>query len=406
MIKGFVKVSTPSSSIPPTQKQPQQHGSDCSLFKRKYKFGPELGCGGFGTVYSGFRIADGLPVAIKFIARKNVSKWRKNPVTGAVVPLEISLLEECAHIPGVIKIYDWFERADGFLIVMERPLPCKDLFDYISERGHLDEVVARRFFKQVVETSIACASVNVFHRDIKDENLIVNLRTGQLKLIDFGSGTHCKSRGEFFTEYEGTRVYSPPEWILYERYECAKATVWSLGILLYDMVCGDIPFHDDEDIIRQTPMTWRRRISKACGDLIMDCLRFNPDERFDLEDILIHPWMTEADSSVLSLLCTHHKLEAVPAQLPGFRVVLPAIAYCREAAIHGPTEALAKHNAPVYTMKIRNHESDDGDNFGNDFSSSVGSNAPSLASSFGSSPTSSGYGTASPHVGCLLLGSY
>lgn len=68
---------------------------------------------------------------------------------GKDLPLEIVLLMECVDIPGVVQMYNWFERTDGFLIVMERPSPCQDLFDYISEHGPLDETIARTFFKQV-----------------------------------------------------------------------------------------------------------------------------------------------------------------------------------------------------------------------------------------------------------------
>ncbi|VDM65867.1 unnamed protein product [Strongylus vulgaris] len=119
---------------------------------------------------------------------------------GRMVPLEIVLLMRCRGIPGVIQTIDWFERPDGYMIVMERPSPSTDLFDYISEKGALTESVARDYFRQVVDTVLACYRVNVIHRDIKDENLVVDMKNGLVKLIDFGSGAFHKEGP--YTDFE------------------------------------------------------------------------------------------------------------------------------------------------------------------------------------------------------------
>ena len=123
-------------------------------------------------------------------------------LSGRKVPLELKLLHSVQSVEGVIKLLDFYERPDSFIYVMERPASSKDLFDLITEKGVLEEQLARNFFRQVVETVLACHSKGIVHRDLKDENLIVDFKTGRLKLIDFGSGAYYKE--EPYTDFDGT----------------------------------------------------------------------------------------------------------------------------------------------------------------------------------------------------------
>ena len=207
-------------------------------------------------------------------------------MSGERVPLEVCLMNIVSGVPGVVKLIDCFERHDSYLIVMERPEPCIDLFDYITEKGMLEEQLARNLFRQLIETLIACHCKGVIHRDIKNENLLVDLRTLDLKVIDFGSGAYIKA-GDY-TDFYGTRVYAPPEWIQHTRYNGKEATVWSLGIFLFDMVCGDIPFETDN---QDADLTFHAKLSPECQDLIRKCLRIVPERRPSLEVILKHPWL-------------------------------------------------------------------------------------------------------------------
>ena len=122
-------------------------------------------------------------------------------VDGEILPIEICLLQKAGHLDGVIKLVDFFELPDSYLLVMEKSDSTQDLFDYITQKGSLDERESRDFFRQVVTVIQELHSTGVVHRDIKDENILIDLETKKLKLIDFGSGAFLHD--SVYTDFGG-----------------------------------------------------------------------------------------------------------------------------------------------------------------------------------------------------------
>ena len=166
----------------------------------------------------------------------------------------------------------------------------QDLFDFISESGPVAETVARVIFQKVVTTLLQCQYRGIFHGDVKDENIMINPNSLDVNLIDFGSGKRFNP-SKLYTKLEGTRVYAPPEWISSETYYAESLTVWNLGILLYDLLCGNIPFESDEEILKGE-LSWFSflMISKSAKCLVEVCTKKDRTKRPTLREIMTHPW--------------------------------------------------------------------------------------------------------------------
>ncbi|XP_054146598.1 serine/threonine-protein kinase pim-1-like [Melozone crissalis] len=211
---------------------------------------------------------------------------------GTLVPLKPALLWKVLR-PGfcsVMQLLDWFEVPEAFALLMERLQRCQHLWYFLHERQFLTEPVARGLFCQVLEAVRCCSSRSVLCHHIKAENALIDLATGEAKLLNFGCSTILQDT--FYTQMSGTSEYSPPEWILFGCYHGQPATIWSLGILLCELVCGHLPFHTNEDIV-QGQLFFPARVSQECQHLIRWCLCMDPTDRPSLEDLFEHSWLQE-----------------------------------------------------------------------------------------------------------------
>ncbi len=256
-------------------------------FEEKYYIGKELGRGGFGVVFEGVRKKDRAPVAVKYVNR---SKMVKGQNKYKYVPLEAEIHKTVDHLDGVADLLEIFDVGNGHLIITERPLLCADLYSFNNVHGPISENKARDIFFQVVNTLIACQNLNVVHRDIKEDNLVIDLTTGRVLIIDWGSAAF--DNGGEFTNFPGTRYYMPPEWFLHQKCGGSQATVWSLGVLLYSLLHCDFPYPEATDL-NMPPIRFSTTLSARGKSLINACLHVSPAKRATLFDIMDHPFMRD-----------------------------------------------------------------------------------------------------------------
>ncbi|XP_073770536.1 serine/threonine-protein kinase pim-1-like [Danio rerio] len=187
--------------------------------------GPLLGRGGFGSVFAGVRRSDGLPVDIKYVSKDRTPETLKVDGQGRL-PLEVALkshITSAPACPSVLQLLDWFDRPRCYILILERPAPCQDLQSFCEENGCLDEHLVKEL-----------------HRDVKPENLLISTESQDIKLLDFGCGDLLKRSA--YKYFAGTPAFTPPEWFSRHRYNATPATVWSVGVTLYNILCDRFPF--------------------------------------------------------------------------------------------------------------------------------------------------------------------
>ena len=129
---------------------------------------------------------------------------------------------------------------------MEKPDYSIDIFELSRSCGPINEDPSKIIFRQIVQTCKNLHSLGVLHRDIKDENILINRETLETKIIDFGCA--CDFTDKEITEICGTPEFFPPEMFLERKYKAESSAVWTLGTLLYVLLLGDIPFDSTEEI--------------------------------------------------------------------------------------------------------------------------------------------------------------
>uniref|UniRef100_A0A5B6ZB81 non-specific serine/threonine protein kinase n=1 Tax=Davidia involucrata TaxID=16924 RepID=A0A5B6ZB81_DAVIN len=262
-------------------------GSNADMLLRNYKLGKTLGHGSFGKVKVAEHVLTGYKVAIKILNRRKM----KNREMEEKVRREIKICRLFVH-PHIIRLYEVIETPTDIYVVMEY-VKSGELFDYIVEKGRLQEDEARNFFQQIISGVEYCHRSMVVHRDLKPENLLLYSR-GNVKIADFGLSNIMRD-GHFLKTSCGSPNYAAPEVISGKLYAGPEVDVWSCGVILYALLCGTLPF-DDENIpnlfkkIKAGIYTLPSHLSPGARDLIRRMLLVDPMKRITIPEICQHHW--------------------------------------------------------------------------------------------------------------------
>ncbi|KAJ4310855.1 serine/threonine protein kinase [Fusarium piperis] len=260
----------------------------------------DMGQGAYGQVKLARNKQSGKKIVLKYVTKRRilVDTWTRDRKLGTV-PLEIHVLEylrrpEFLH-PNIIEMEGFFEDDINYYIEMiPHGLPGMDLFDYIELRTNMEESECRSIFVQVANAIHHLhTKARVVHRDIKDENVILD-GEGNIKLIDFGSAAYIKSGP--FDVFVGTIDYAAPEVLAGKPYRGTEQDVWALGILLYTIIYKENPFYSIDEIMDRDlriPFT----MSEESIDLIRSMLNRDVESRFNIDQVLEHPWCQAAAAS-------------------------------------------------------------------------------------------------------------
>ncbi|KAI5307899.1 hypothetical protein KEM55_007107 [Ascosphaera atra] len=181
------------------------------------------------------------------------------------------------------------DDVNYYIEMLPHGLPGMDLFDYIELRTNMSESECRSIFSQVVDAIHHLHTrALVVHRDIKDENVILD-GEARIKLIDFGSAAYVKNGP--FDVFVGTIDYAAPEVLQGKSYNGKEQDIWALGILLYTIIYKENPFYDVDEILDHPLRVPFLPFSESCIDIIRGMLNRNVEERLSIEEVMSHPWM-------------------------------------------------------------------------------------------------------------------
>jgi serine/threonine protein kinase len=264
---------------------------ECGNYYNEYEDVLTLGRGASGFVQLARRKVDRFEVVTKYILKSKIYKenWINEERYGNI-PLEVSILCKLDHA-NIIKVLEVFQDNDYVHMVMEKHGCGMDLFEFIDrQRRHIEEPLASYIFRQLVSAVSYLHSNMIVHRDIKDENIVINEQF-HVKLIDFGSAAYI-TKGKKFATFCGTMDYCSPDVLLGNKYYGPELDAWTCGIALYTLVFCENPFFNAEETI-ECILNPPFKVSKDLMKLLLSILCAKPELRATIEEIEANAWVNQ-----------------------------------------------------------------------------------------------------------------
>ena len=244
------------------------------------------------------------------VAIKAISKSRlKNKLEELLlITKQIETLKILKH-RNIVTLYEIYESKKYIFLITEY-VSGKDLIEKIIRKKRFNEEEALRIFFQLLDAFIYMHKMNICHRNVRTEHILFD-KNNRPKIIGFGFSSFYESNKNIEGAY-GSLCYTCPEIIDELPYNPELADVWSLGVILYVLICGYLPFSDDDDkknklLISNGKIDFPKEISNKLKDLLRHMLDKNPKKRYTFQKIIKHPWIKPYNENVLSQGINIHK---------------------------------------------------------------------------------------------------
>lgn len=245
--------------------------------------GITLGKGFFGKVCMAYHQLTGERVAIKTLRKKQYLS-----VNMEYPPREVEVLKALDH-PYINRLYDTVVLDDRIHLILEF-VEGTELCAMV-EQGALSETLARRYWRNIILGVNYMHENSMVHRDLKLENIIIERISNEAKIIDMGFGNFILGEDHLLRTFCGSPDYAAPELFLGKAYNGFQVDVWSLGVLLFAMVTGTLPFRDSVAITRgDFEFPREPKLSPEVKSLIRGILQVTCSDRLTMEQIFAHPW--------------------------------------------------------------------------------------------------------------------